>query len=422
MPGELASAHAKLEAECDKCHARFDKEAQSELCLDCHTAIAADVAARSGFHGHDRSAQASSCKACHAEHKGRAAMLVHLETSHFDHHDTDVILTGQHQGQACVGCHPAGRRYRDAPHDCASCHAVDDPHGKSLGGDCAQCHSERSWSVTSFDHAATEFPLTGRHAGATCAGCHATRAFRGAPQRCVACHATRDRHRGGLGEECASCHTPAAWAGVKFDHARRTRFPLLGRHSAVACDLCHRPGTSPSALATTCVSCHATKDHHGGALGRDCERCHTPSDWRAARFRHDRETRFPLRGRHESARCSACHPAGKGDGSPSRDCVSCHRRDDVHQGREGTQCSSCHDESGWGRGVLFDHAATRFPLVGAHVHTACTKCHPSRQFKNVGRECVSCHAADDKHNGKSGSRCEECHSQATWVVRTPGPR
>ena len=44
MPGQLIQGHAKLEAECSKCHSPFSPKAQDDLCLACHKAIAADKA------------------------------------------------------------------------------------------------------------------------------------------------------------------------------------------------------------------------------------------------------------------------------------------------------------------------------------------------------------------------------------------
>ena len=69
MPGELSRAHVKEEATCDKCHDNSDKSRQRQLCLDCHKDVAADVAAKAGFHG--RAAAQAQCNACHSEHKGR---------------------------------------------------------------------------------------------------------------------------------------------------------------------------------------------------------------------------------------------------------------------------------------------------------------------------------------------------------------
>jgi hypothetical protein len=61
MPGKVSAAHAKWESECGKCHAPFQRERQRALCLDCHDEVAADVAAKTGFHGRSRRVGAAPC-------------------------------------------------------------------------------------------------------------------------------------------------------------------------------------------------------------------------------------------------------------------------------------------------------------------------------------------------------------------------
>jgi Zn finger protein HypA/HybF involved in hydrogenase expression len=39
MPGEVIEGHIKLEAECKECHVRFDKAAQTKLCMNCHKSM-----------------------------------------------------------------------------------------------------------------------------------------------------------------------------------------------------------------------------------------------------------------------------------------------------------------------------------------------------------------------------------------------
>lgn len=72
MPGEVISGHAKYENECEQCHQRFDKKAQTRLCLDCHKDIATDVRTKRRLHG---KLDNTSCNLCHVEHKGRAANI-----------------------------------------------------------------------------------------------------------------------------------------------------------------------------------------------------------------------------------------------------------------------------------------------------------------------------------------------------------
>ncbi|HVN84679.1 MAG TPA: cytochrome c3 family protein [Candidatus Binatia bacterium] len=419
MPGDVVAKHAHLERECAKCHEPFDKGAQSRLCRACHTDVAADVDGGRGFHGRDESVGNRACPSCHTEHKGRAADIVRLDPKRFDHRATDFALRGKHVGVACEACHVAGKRRREASTLCNDCHARTDPHAGSLGARCANCHDESAWKTVRFDHQSTEFPLEGRHRETRCDRCHDSKRYTETATRCAACHARDDKHRGSLGNACQSCHTPRKWSGTGFDHARRTHFPLLGRHSAAACDKCHSAAVAVRLTPTACRSCHERDDAHHGQFGAACESCHTPVDWRRPTFEHSQRTRYPLRGRHAEIRCTDCH---RGDLHTLRldpSCYACHRNDDVHHGSEGAQCANCHDEHGWSRRVLFDHASTAFPLTGAHARIACTQCHQS-SFKNIARECVACHAREDVHHGKEGPQCERCHDAATFrVARDP---
>ena len=82
MPGKLSSAHEKYEEQCSNCHDRSDRNRQTQLCLDCHKDIAADVRDRHGFHGRMPNAGAGKCIGCHTEHLGRDGDIVRLFTRH----------------------------------------------------------------------------------------------------------------------------------------------------------------------------------------------------------------------------------------------------------------------------------------------------------------------------------------------------
>lgn len=414
MPGDVIAKHAPFERECEKCHERFDKAAQDALCLGCHTEVATDLEDRHGFHGQSPSVKDAACKKCHAEHRGRDAQATPLDRTTFEHRFTDFALRGGHTRVACDGCHAAGKRWREAPPLCSDCHAAKDPHGGCLGAACQTCHQEDGWNEVRFDHAKAAFALEGRHREVACDRCHTTKRYKPTPSNCVDCHRSDDRHRGAFGTGCLSCHTPRTWAQKSFDHARRTRFPLLGSHARVACANCHKPGTVADLTPTTCIGCHERNDAHRGQFGRACETCHSPGDWKRPTFQHDRDTRFRLRGLHAKARCGDCHQGELHKERLETTCYACHRDDDVHHRREGTRCESCHDESGWQREVLFDHSATRFALTGAHARTTCTRCHTAATFKDVGRECVSCHADKDVHHGNEGKLCERCHDTVSF--------
>ena len=99
-------------------------------------------------------------------------------------------------------------------------------------------------------------------------------------------------------------------------------------------------------------------------------------------FDHAR-THFPLEGRHANVACAACHTGG--DFAKYRDadlsrCTTCHR--DYHEGqfadrKDAGACDACHTVQGFtpSRYEPAQHAATRFPLRGAHEAIPCGRCH-----------------------------------------------
>ncbi|WP_010215337.1 cytochrome c [Sphingomonas sp. PAMC 26621] len=415
-PGPLSAPHASLRGRCLACHVPFAKAAQNTTCLACHARVGRDIAAHRGFHGRVPAIATERCSACHSDHRGKRTAIVQFDPHHFNHHLTDFALTGAHRGVACTACHKPPRKYADAPGTCAGCHAKQDVHHNRFGKACASCHDTRSWkSIHAFDHARTGFPLVGLHRQTTCAGCHVNGRLAGTPRTCIACHRKDDVHHGQRGTECAACHTPAGWKFATFDHNRDTGFPLVGAHASTACAGCHGKAMAQRHPKTTCIACHATNDVHHGRFGGDCATCHAPTRWPDVHFDHDRMTRFALRGAHRTVACTACHVGPLHSVRPPSTCIGCHRADDPHRGRLGTDCAGCHDETQWRAALGFDHGRTRFPLVGQHARMACVGCHVDRSFTAKGLTCTACHA-DDFHKGRLGRTpdCAQCHVPAGW--------
>lgn len=401
-----------------------------------------------------------ACASCHADpHRGqfapRACPDCHAPTGWkpvaFDHDRAAFPLTGKHEAIACASCHPpqadGSTRFQGVPHQtCASCHR--DPHAGRMGGACATCHTTSSFTAIEpgrFDHARTRFPLTGRHARVGCDGCHRTangeRRFAGTSfAGCASCH--RDPHAGRLGAACTSCHTTAGFAQIAsgtFDHAR-TRFPLLGRHAAVACASCHRPGQPRAMVYARCADCHA--DRHAGQLARradGCLSCHDVDGFVPARFTPEDHAKagHPLTGAHLAVPCDACHrevttssiPGAVTRGAPARTeqfrfastgCVACHA--DPHGGKTARfgACDGCHRTEAWPQ-VAFDHARTGFALADAHTRVPCRSCHPGTAgalaFSGRPRGCAGCHRdPHDGHFAKDGrTECVRCHDPNVWT-------
>jgi hypothetical protein len=413
MPGKLIGAHADIEAQCAKCHLRFNKAGQTALCMDCHKDIAADVRAKTGFHGR---VSAPECRACHTDHKGRQAKIVELSEKAFDHARTDFALHGAHLKVACASCHIAGKKYRDAPDACVDCHRRDDKHKGTLGPKCADCHTDSSWKEARFDHDHTRFPLRNKHVPVACSACHAGEKFQDTPRECVSCHRKDDAHKGRFGAKCESCHDDRNWKPSTFDHGRDAHFALKGKHAAVRCESCHRAPLHTEKLRSTCASCHRADDIHKGSLGPKCESCHNERSWKTSNFNHD--SVFPLRGKHGMARCDSCHGDATFKEKLPTECVGCHQKDDQnkgHKGRFGEKCQTCHTEKSWS-GTTFNHARdTRYPLRGKHAALKCDSCHRGDLYRDkLETACVACHERDDRHEKQLGRQCENCHVETDW--------
>jgi hypothetical protein len=334
--------------------------------------------------------------------------------------------------EQCGACHDRSNRMRQSEL-CLSCHkdVAADLHERrgyhgampnAGAGQCAACHSEhlgRDADIVrldrrQFDHRQTNFPLEGAHRVLGCDSCHKNaEPWRKAATGCAACHRADDIHAGQLGQECAGCHTTRDWGGGKFDHAK-TSFVLTGAHPTLSCNACHVGGKYKD-TPQTCVGCHATDDVHQGSRGADCAKCHTTKDWHTASFDHAKETEFALLGRHAKLDCTDCHRNADYKTKLAISCVGCHRADDVHAGRFGSNCGQCHGNDRW-HPVDFDHTAKgKFELLGAHAKLQCHACHTaSLATQKLGTDCAACHHAQDPHGGKLASRCERCHGQDSW--------
>jgi hypothetical protein len=454
-------------------------------CEQCHKAENIPAAGRAGIQIKDLSRTylglSRDCVSCHTdEHRGQVGtdcarchtLAGWKPASRFNHAATKYPLTGAHEKVDCVKCHAVIQaakpfvKYTGLSFEkCTGCHT--DPHKGSFTGTCQSCHNTASWTrvtqMVGFDHSKTKFPLLGKHKTVACSDCHTHGDFKTpvAHAKCADCH--EDAHHGQFraradGGKCESCHTEDYWKpstfGVK-EHAA-TKYPLEGLHAPVTCDKCHVPkgpkgkDTEFKITATQCKDCH--EDIHKGqfapapSLNR-CETCHNLKNkgWRPAVFalaKH-KETRFPLTGAHIAVSCADCHkPAPQGSATPvkfrfeDRSCKVCH--EDPHRGEfralmdaklangSDAGCEACHTTVKWSEMARFDHAATKFPLTGAHRGVACIDCHrpPTMgvTLKNVDfaaapKLCSGCH--EDVHAKQFAARsdaadCSSCHDATRW--------
>ncbi|MCX6641261.1 MAG: hypothetical protein NTW14_12430, partial [bacterium] len=314
------------------------------------------------------------------------------------------------------------------------------PHG-AINLDCQLCHVTENWTKirddSQFDHSKTAFPLKGQHATVSCRSCHQSLEFKSADTRCAGCH--QDIHANQFGDGCNRCHTPEMWVDepqFKRMH-QESRFPLVGAHSSVDCQLCH-PGDRYANTPLDCYGCHlqtyaatTNPDHHGAGFSVNCGECHSMlvSSWvgNLAAFQHT--PNFPLVGGHNINDCSTCHLPGSNYKQTTTTCFDCHQSayetatPNHITGNFGTNCAVCHTIMGWSP-AQFDHNITSFPLTGAHASVNCQACH-SQGYAGTPTDCYSCHqsnfngAANPIHTAPSFSYvCTLCHNTAGWSPST----
>jgi hypothetical protein len=481
-PGPLAKAHQSLSGmlNCTKCH-DLAAGAVKFKCLDCHTEIRDRLGQNRGMHPVwvGPNGASKDCVRCHSDHNGPDFQMIRWQPTReaLDHRQTGFALTGKHAGLRCEQCHtaqdilPAGRagiQVKDLNHTylglsgaCASCHQ--DEHRGQLGADCAHCHTTAGWKPASgFNHAATRYPLTGAHATVACAKCHPSVSdlkssladrkpfvkYTGLSfATCTGCHT--DPHKSAFKGTCESCHNTSNWKQVAqlegFDHSK-TAYPLLGKHSTVACSDCHNKGDFKTPIAfAKCTDCHA--DYHGrqflaSAGGGDCAVCHTLNGFKPSTFgvKEHAASMYPLEGRHAQVKCEQCHiPKGKDTlfKITQTRCISCH--EDVHRGQftaapYENRCEQCHSVAEFrpAHFTLARHQQTGFPLTGGHLAVLCSQCHQEQprgsaipvKYRFEDRSCTACH--NDPHSGQfreqmaarradgSPAGCEACHTTVQW--------
>lgn len=476
----LKGKHAA--AACASCHQlKRVRETPILKLLESHpgqkTFLGLQTACTSCHFDEHRGQMDAPCQTCHEEKGWKPA-------PGFNHAETGFALKGAHQKVACEKCHQAEKdtttpanafpapasmtfaKFGELPHaSCSDCHA--DPHKGQFGARCESCHVVDSWkkvrnaATERAFHDKTRFPLKGAHADVECTACHGPfpgqrAVFRGLQHdTCTDCHA--DAHVGQIdepktGATCDRCHGLDAFLPAKFelaDHSTKTKYALEGAHQAAACNGCHvqqatllqrvpakvkqtleqrhRPLAFSLAVfdllpkAQRCDGCH--EDVHRGQFASrgTCSVCHKVESFHAVAFDHDKDTSFPLTGKHRAAQCDGCHAPDK-PGGPSRykgtprACEACHA--DAHAGQfagqpQASRCDSCHTTEDFHQPSLFQHEPpfTAFLLKGKHAEVACARCHQPvaartasgaevqvQRFTALPTTCAGCHM--DPHHGQ----------------------
>ncbi|MGE5184359.1 MAG: cytochrome c3 family protein [Acidobacteriota bacterium] len=419
-------------------------------CLDCHKKTS--PLGKSQFLG-----TSTACGACHKDpHAGRFGQgcekchavsqdFKAFDQKQFDHKLARYQLENKHLEVACDKCH-TGSPPKWKPLEfatCESCHQ--DPHrGQFKPKACAACHDTRSWEgatdLIKRNH--PRLSLANGHARVACKTCH-DRGNDKPPSkgsRCESCHAPV--HIAKFGTKCESCHASIKWVGlpdtIGREHHNQTRYPLAGKHDAVACASCHKP-SRPQAKRyrgiefALCVSCHSDQ-HKGEFLSRkngECAQCHTVQGYTPTLFglTEHATTAMPLEGKHAATPCKDCHTGAR----PRLDfkvakkvCADCHANPHGDQfAKEMAQggCAHCHTAADWHQAKV-DHST--WPLLGAHARTACAACHGEQKkgaepaaYRGIPRDCEGCH--DDIHAGQFRQTqpekgCKTCHTADTFKI------
>ncbi len=265
--------------------------------------------------------------------------------------------------------------------------------------------------------------------------------------KCVACHTDVEAQwldsttlHGTLRQNnpdlaCRDCHPDHRGPDSPLVDLTKASFPhttfgfLLSGHllksdgSPFSCNDCH--GKVYSGFdQNTCTTCHYQIDAsfvagHVLDFGIDCMACHDGADSYGKNFNHNKVT-FHLTGEHAQVQCAKCHINTRSLAdlkSTPQDCASCHAGKDVHQGRLGSDCGSCHNPEGW-TPATYDHNLSVFKLTGLHSKVACVDCHINHVLQGTPTDCNSCHAPKDVHQGRLGTDCGSCHTTDGWTPAT----
>lgn len=393
---------------CVSCHKEKTKYRKTKnQCIACHVKENPHKKARA------KKGLFDSCQSCHRE--------TGWHSIKFNHNKTKYKLTGAHTTALCQSCH-INEQYLKTPDKCISCHKVDDVHSGKNGSACQKCHTTKRWGKISFNHKRdTSFPLYGKHSKVPCRSCHTKIDIK--PEKpgkkktarsCYSCHVYDDTHKGRFGKKCQTCHTDRSWDKTKFNHDRDTKFKIRGKHKPLKCAQCHV--SAKIKLKSACISCHKNDDVHKGSLGAKCNSCHTENSWKEKlSFEHDL-TAFPLVGLHSAVSCEECHSESNYK-NIEKTCITCHKNKDIHQGKLGTSCEICHTPNDWGVWIFDHNKQSKFKLTGAHRKIHCYSCHTNalKKIAHIPRGCISCHAADDTHNGQFGTLCGDCHTTRNFI-------
>ena len=480
----LRGMHEKVQ--CTQCHVKPVFTDVGKNCQDCHDDI-------------HRRQMGTNCAQCHTvqgwniavqqvkDHQNRFPLLgAHAAVQCEDCHKSAAV--GQFQGLStnCISCHQ-----KDLQQTVTAGGTVPNHIAAQFPLTCETCHNFDSWLGARVNHAAPpiNFPLTNGHANVPCASCHVGGNYnlQIAATDCghAGCHlttwqqTTNPQHSAAPTvfpiATCSNCHNTVSWQNANFDHSS-TGFPLANSHQMApagkvnACTDCHiNNNYNLTIQATDCgnAQCHLNTNYGGGWQGTttpvhsqagppfaaaNCSNCHNTVSFLTATFDHS-TTGFPLTGSHQLApagkvaACTDCHINNNYTLTiQPTDCgnAQCHlttwqqTNNPPHSAAgapfAAANCSTCHNPTLW-TNVVFNHAATGWPLTGSHQLApagkvvACTDCHTGNNYNltAANTDCYGCHQTAWQSTttlggsipnhvtaGFSASMCSTCHDTVLW--------
>ena len=213
------------------------------------------------------------------------------------------------------------------------------------------------------------------------------------------------------------------------------------------CTQCHLLGNKVS--SEKCLICHTEikeritlqKGYHASpdVKGKECFVCH--NDHHGKNFQLIRQditkfdhslTGYSLSVPHAKKGCKDCHNTKfiadqklKAKKSTylgvNSECLTCHA--DYHQNTLSPVCLSCHNPDAFKPATKFNHANSKFQLVGKHKNVDCLKCHKfetldGKKFQQFhltqSLSCSNCHK--DPHKNKFGQDCSQCHNEDSFQI------
>jgi len=137
----------------------------------------------------------------------------------------------------------------------------------------------------------------------------------------------------------------------------------------------------------------------------------------AKKFNHS-ATLFPLSGSHVGVNCRECHKDSSLTSLPT-DCQSCHPMGMQHSQNLG-DCNLCHTTVTFSA-PYYNHNRIGISIQGLHISlvvSSCLNCHKPHSYSGISFTCSNCHKPnfiDPIVHLSLTARCDQCHSQYSWV-------